>query len=122
VPTTTSTTGGRSAWPASSICHKNLRARTSATATRGRCTRTDPHFRDDGTIYHLWGDKRLYYCPECCVEFCEDAGIEVPDADELSKMSLLVVSQQMPPSDSHPTDTPLWEECTDDDHRANLDL
>lgn len=83
---------------------------------------TDPHLRDNGTLYHLWGDKRLYYCPECCVEFCEDNGIAVPEAEKLSKVALLVVSQQMPPSQSPPTDTPLWEECTDEDHHAEVDV
>lgn len=77
---------------------------------------TDPHLREDGTLYHLWGDKRLYYCPECCVEYCEDNGIEVPPAEKLSKVALLVASQHFPPSEDVETETPLWEECTDEDH------
>lgn len=75
-----------------------------------------PHVRHQGQIYHTYGDKRLYYCPDCCNDALEMNDVDPDSVDHPAEISLVLAARDAGPEKDVGTETPLWEVCENDDH------
>lgn len=91
------------------VCHRHNQEMNSTYA----------HVRtDESTVYHTYGEKRFFYCPNCVEEFLSEAG--VPMVEHASRMALLIATREHRPDSDEAANKRLWEPCEDEDHHQKF--